>query len=127
MRHSDKTSLPRVEWAGINADEERVPHNVPKLRVTLQQALQIRYSVVYELEKTMGSRPDGLNAWSDVIDKAPYTDGLKMCGPFKSVKCTDCKKCDSAFKDKKKAMLSSMAKVRKKIFPREQGFDYSDL
>ena len=117
------------EWNGQTSTLTKNGFHItfPNLRVTLQQALQIRYSVVYELEKTMGSRPDGLNAWSDVIDKAPYTNGLKMCGSFKSVKCTDCKKCDSAFKDKKKAMLSSMAKVRKKIFPREQGFDYSDL
>lgn len=99
----------------------------PNLRVTLSQALQIRYSVVYELEKTLGARPESLNAWSDVIDRAPYTNGLKMCGSFKCVKCTDCKKSDPSFKDKKKALLSSMARLRKKIHPREPGFDYADL
>lgn len=100
---------------------------LPNLKVTLEQALQIRYSAVYELEKSMGSRPEGLNAWSDVIDRAPYTSGLKMCGSFKSVRCTDCKKSDPTFKEKKKELLSKMAKVRRKIFPREAGFDYSDL
>jgi hypothetical protein len=99
----------------------------PNLRVSLEQALQMRYSVVYELEKTMGRRPEGLNAWSDVIDRAPYTNGLKMCGSFKRVKCTDCKKTDPTFKDKKKALLASMAKLRRKIFPRDHGFDYADL
>lgn len=117
------------EWNGQTSTLTKNGFHItlPNLRVTLQQALQIRYSVVYELEKTMGPRPEGMNAWSDVIDKAPYTNGLKMCGSFKSVKCTDCKKSDSAFKDKKKDLLSAMAKVRKKIFPREPGFDYSDL
>lgn len=99
----------------------------PNLRVNLAQALQIRYSVVYELENTMGPRQEGLNAWSDVIDKAPYTSGLKMCGSFKRVKCTDCKKTDPAFKDKKKALLSSIARIRRKIHQRDHGFDYSDL
>ncbi len=99
----------------------------PDLRVTLPQALQLRHSVVCELEKTMGLRPEGVNAWSDAIDKAPYTNGLKMCGSFKRVKCIDCKKSDPAFKDKKKSLLSSMAKVRRKIHPRASGFDYSDL
>ncbi|CAN0423814.1 unnamed protein product [Ectocarpus sp. 8 AP-2014] len=99
----------------------------PNLRINLSQALQLRYSVVYELEKTLGPRTGSLNAWSDVIDKAPYTSGLKMCGSFKRVKCTDCKKTDPAFKDKKKTLLSSMAKLRRKIFPREPGFDYTDL
>lgn len=99
----------------------------PNLRVNLSQALQIRYSVVYELEKTMGLRSDGVNAWSDVIDKAPYTNGLKMCGSFKRVKCTDCKKTDPMFKDKKKSILSSIAKLRRTIHPREHGFDYSNL
>ncbi|CAM9090459.1 unnamed protein product [Ectocarpus sp. 12 AP-2014] len=100
---------------------------LPNLRVTVEQALQIRYCVVYELEKTLGPRSDGLNAWSDVIDKAPYTNGLKMCGSFKRVKCTDCKKTDPTFKDKKKALLSSIGRLRRKIYPRDHGFDYSDL
>lgn len=99
----------------------------PNLRVSLEQALQIRYSVVYELEKTMGPRSETLNAWSDVIDKAPYTSGLKMCGSFKRIKCPDCKKTDPAFAEKKKSMLSSMARLRRKIYPREHGFNYSDL
>lgn len=99
----------------------------PNLRIDVSQALQLRYSVVYELEKTLGPRSEGLNAWSDVVDKAPYTNGLKMCGSFKRVKCTDCKKTDPTFKEKKKALLSSMAKLRKKIYPRDHGFDYSDL
>ncbi len=99
----------------------------PNLRVTLTQALQLRYSVVYELEKSLGQRPGHLNAWSDVIDRAPYTSGLKMCGSFKRVKCTSCKKSDDTFKDRKKAMLASIVKVRKKIHPRPQGFVYSDL
>ncbi|CBN80349.1 EsV-1-45 [Ectocarpus siliculosus] len=99
----------------------------PNLRINLSQALQLRYSVVYELEKTLGPRTGSLNPWSDVIDKAPYTGGLKMCGSFKRVKCTDCKKTDPTFKDKKKALLSEMAKLRKKIYPRQPGFDYTDL
>ena len=101
----------------------------PNLRVNLSQALQIRYSVVYELERTMGKRDTegGLNSWPDVVDKAVYSSGLRMCGSFKRVKCSDCKKTDPAFKDKKKALLSSMAKLRRKIHPREHGFDYADL
>lgn len=117
------------EWNGRTTTPTKNGFHItfPNLRVTLSQALQLRYSVVYELEKTMGARPEELNAWSDVIDKAPYTNGLKMCGSFKCIKCTDCKKADTGFKDKKKALLSSMAKVRRKIFPREHGFNYTDL
>lgn len=99
----------------------------PNLRVNLSQALQIRYSVVYELEKTMGARPAMLNAWSDVIDRAPYANGLKMCGSFKRIKCTDCKKNDPMFKERKKTLLSFMAKLRRKMHPRDYGFDYTDL
>ena len=115
------------EDGGVSLTKNGYHITFPNLRVNVSQALQIRYSVVYELEKTMGPRSDGLNAWSDVIDKAPYTNGLKMCGSFKRVKCTDCKKTDPMFKEKKKALLSATAKIRKKIYPRELGFDYSNL
>lgn len=97
------------------------------LRINLSQALQLRYSVVYELENMLGPRTDSLNAWPDVIYKAPYNSGLKMCGSLKRVKCTDCKKTDPTFKDKKKTLLSSMAKLRRKLFPGEPGFHYADL
>ena len=113
--------------AGVTLTKNGYHVTFPNLKVTVSQALQIRYSVVYELEKIMGPRLECLNAWSDVIDKAPYTNGLKMCGSFKRVKCTDCKKTDPMFKEKKKVLLAAMAKVRRKIFPREHGFDYSNL
>ena len=96
--------------AGVTLTKNGYHVTFPNLKVTVSQALQIRYSVVYELEKIMGPRLECLNAWSDVIDKAPYTNGLKMCGSFKRVKCTDCKKTDPMFKEKKKVLLNDIAK-----------------
>lgn len=122
------TTAKEIEREGVpNVTKNGYHITFPNLRVSLSQALQLRYSVVYELEKTMGARPATLNAWSEFIDRAPYANGLKMCGFFKRVKCTDCKKTDPTFKDRKRTLLSTMAKLRRKIHPREHGFDYADL
>ena len=68
----------------------------PKLNVTIEQAYQLRHNIVYKLDEILGERSS--NPWSDVIDKTPYNNGLKMCGSYKKVKCDcnlsyDCSKC----------------------------------
>lgn len=108
--------------------------NFPKLLVNLEIALQIRFSVVNQLEKRFGQRPIASNPWSDVIDKAPYFNGLKMIG---SVKKDQCKACDSSKKKKplveKKEntrldIMREIARIRRKHYKRDDElFDYSNI
>ena len=103
----------------------------PFLRVTLQMALQLRFSVVRDLEKNLGKRPVAVNPWVDVIDKAPYYNGLKMCGSVKSVTCTECKgkKKNVRRKPVVKEVLKDIKKLRKRLYPRrdDPSFDYSNV
>ena len=103
----------------------------PFLRVTLQMALQLRFSVVRDLEKNLGKRPVAVNPWVDVIDKAPYYNGLKMCGSVKSVTCTECKgkKKNVRRKPVVKDILHDIRKLRKRLYPRrdDPSFDYSNV
>ena len=102
----------------------------PFLRVTLQMALQLRFSVVADLEKNLGKREVAVNPWADVIDKAPYYNGLKMCGSVKSVTCTECKGKKTAVRKKQvvKDVLHDIRKLRKRLYRRDDpSFDYSDV
>lgn len=103
----------------------------PFLRVTLQMALQLRFSVVRDLEKNLGKRPVAVNPWVDVIDKAPYYNGLKMCGSVKSVTCTECngKKKNVRRKPAVKEILQDIKKLRKRLYRRrdDPSFDYSNV
>eukprot|EP00752_Nemacystus_decipiens_P015860 g14168.t1 len=108
--------------------------NFPKLLVNLDMALQIRFSVVNRLEKRFGKRSISHNPWSDVIDKAPYFNGLKMTG---SVKTDQCKKCNSSKKRKhggdskeeeRLNTIREIARIRRKHYNRDdETFDYTNI
>lgn len=59
-----------------------------KLFVTEEKALQIRYTVVCELDAQVGSLSEHL--WSEIIAREVYTTGMEMYGSFRSVPCTGC-------------------------------------
>lgn len=103
----------------------------PFLRVTLDEALQLRSAVVVDLEKRFGKRTCTVNPWCDVIDKAPYYNGLKMCGSVKTVTCQEChgNKKNVRKKPDVLAILKDIRAVRKKTYPRhhDPGFDYSNV
>ena len=99
----------------------------PNLYTDLNQTLQFRYNIVYELEKEFGKRENKSNPWSDIIDKAPYSNGLKMCGSHKNVKCESCKKKDPNDAVAIQLKLKEITELRKKIFPRYPGYKYSDF
>lgn len=103
----------------------------PFLNVTLEKALQLRFSVVRDLERNFGKREVAVNPWADVIDKAPYYNGLKMCGSVKSVTCSDCKgqKRKARSKGVVKEILHDMRKLRKRLYRRwdDPGFDYANV
>jgi len=89
-------------------------------------ALQMRYSVILELEIRLGKRKIGINPWSDVIDCAPYSNGLKMCGSVKVVKCQECN--GKGHINQNKEDLKEIKLYRKKYFKNEDdGYDYSNL
>ena len=110
--------------------------NFPKLLVNLEIALQIRFSVVNELEKDFGQRGNPHNPWSDVVDKAPYFNGLKMPGSVKTEQCTIC---NSSKKKRSRRggealrteiILKEIAKIRRKIFNKDdevEDFDYANV
>lgn len=103
----------------------------PFLKVTLDMALQLRFSVVRDLERNMGKRDVAVNPWLDVIDKAPYYNGLKMCGSVKSVTCSDCKGTKTNVRKKPvvRDIISKIRRLRKKLYPRtnDPSFDYSNV
>ena len=103
----------------------------PFLNVTLEKALQLRFSVVRDLERNFGKREVAVNPWADVIDKAPYYNGLKMCGSVKSVVCSECKgqKRKARSTDAVKAILHDIRKLRFKLYRRwdDPGFDYANV
>lgn len=103
----------------------------PFLNVTLETALQLRFSVVRDLERNFGKRNVAVNPWADVIDKAPYYNGLKMCGSVKSVTCSDCmgKKKNARRKPVVKEILGEIKKLRKKLYRRwdDPSFDYTNV
>jgi len=95
----------------------------PLLNVDIQMALQLRFSVVSELEVQLGQRPIKENPWSDVLDKSPYYNGLKMCG---SVKITPCPCSKSSGKpDGELADIIEKIKVYRSLhYPRKGHYDY---
>ncbi len=100
----------------------------PFLRIDLEKAYQLRFNVVYELEKVMGKRKVPSNPWADAIDKAPYSGGLKMCGSYKMVKCVDCKNFKEEKKEEEDCLKRQIGEIRRKYFKREQEkFNYNDV
>ncbi|CAM9154565.1 unnamed protein product, partial [Ectocarpus sp. 8 AP-2014] len=114
--------------------ENGVHLNFPKLLVNLDMALQIRFSVVNHLEREFGQRAVSHNPWCDVIDKAPYFNGLKMTG---SVKRAQCNKCDSSKKkrqtrgekeEERVKIVREIAHIRRKLYNRnDDSFDYTNV
>ena len=109
--------------------------NFPRMLVNLEMALQLRFSVVTDLEKKFGQRDIETNPWADVIDKAPYFNGLKMIGAVKSITC---KKCTSSGKKKKNSgtsssvekdsIMKSIISLRRKYYKRDDElFDYGNI
>lgn len=103
----------------------------PFVRVTIDMALQIRFTVVSEMIRCMGERPIEINPWSDVMDKAPYNSGLKMCGSVKTEKCLACdgSKKNSRKKPEVVRIIKDIRRLRKRLYARKEspGFDYGDL
>lgn len=101
----------------------------PFLNIDLEKAYQLRYNVVYELERVVGKRKIPSNPWADAIDKAPYKGGLKMCGSFKMVTCDKCKDTKKHQEDEEKSIRKEIGVLRKRLFPRpkEPGFNYNDV
>lgn len=59
--------------------------------VTIDQALQIRESILYALEHELGPRPVGCNRWKDVVDANPIEKGnLRLVGSYKTPACSVC-------------------------------------
>jgi len=69
----------------------------PGLLVSVDTALNIRESMLVEMQKIFGLRVEPSNSWEDVIDVSVYPDlnkkgsGLRMLGSCKSVTCSACK------------------------------------
>jgi hypothetical protein len=69
----------------------------PGLLVSVDTALNIRESMLVEMQKIFGLRVEPSNSWEDVIDVSVYPDlnkkgsGLRMLGSCKSVTCSSCK------------------------------------
>lgn len=101
----------------------------PFLNIDLQKAYQLRFNVVYELERVMGKRNVPSNPWADAIDKAPYSGGLKMCGSFKMVKCVHCKNFKKDKKEEEESLKKKIGELRKQLFPKDKGvkFNYNDV
>ena len=101
----------------------------PFLKIDLEKAYQLRFNVVYELERVMGKRNVPSNPWADALDKAPYSGGLKMCGSFKMVKCVHCKNFKKEKKEEEESLRKQIGDLRKKLFPKEkeEKFDYNDV
>ena len=103
----------------------------PFLCVTLDMALQLRCGVVRDLERQLGKREIATNPWLDVVDKAPYYNGLKMCGSVKTLTCEECggKKKNVRKKPEVIAILKQIKTIRRKLYPRKNDplFDYSNV
>lgn len=103
----------------------------PFLRVDINMALQLRFSVVMDIEKSMGKRTVATNPWLDVIDKAPYYSGLKMCGSVKPITCIDCKGKKKNIRKKPSvvAIIRDIRRIRRSLYPRrdDPDFDYSNV
>lgn len=108
--------------------------NFPMLLVNLSMALQLRFSLLSEMEKKFGQREIAHNPWSDVIDKAPYNGGLKMVGSVKKQECKECKtskkKAPTTFEAKtaRCKIMTDLVKLRKKCYARDDPhFDYGNF
>jgi len=92
----------------------------PLLVVDQAQALQIRYSAVYELEAEFGRRPLAFNPWADVVDKLYRPGcGLRPIGSVKMLVCKECKgtkQVDRSESEKCKALRKAIDVKRARFF-----------
>lgn len=121
------TPTKEVEKNGVKFIKNGYHIIYPNLNVNLEQAFQLRYNIVYKLEEKLGARKISENTWSDAIDRAPYNNGLKMCGSFKMVKCTACKNKNISDMKEKESLLKEISENRKKVHPRDPGYDYKNM
>ena len=64
----------------------------PWLMVDQGIALQLRLNVLAHIHKTMPPRPTGANTYEDVVDETVLkSNGLRMYGSDKAIKCKTCK------------------------------------
>ena len=103
----------------------------PSLHVNLDTALQIRFFVVQALENRRGVRDISINPWCDIIDKAPYYNGLKMCGSVKTIPCAECKGVHRNVTSRPEVIeiVRNIRNLRRKFYPRKDNlaFDYSNV
>lgn len=94
------TSVPKPTVVAPVADDddgERIKSGChliwPWLYVDQIQALQLRANVVDLLARTWPPRPPTANSYDDVVDRTVLTsNGLRMFGSNKAVRCKECKK-----------------------------------
>ena len=127
MRCVVSTTQPKnmLQKSGETFIKNGIHLTYPFLNVNLEMALQIRFTVTLALEVKLGKREIESNPWTDIIDKAPYFNGLKMCGSVKTFTCPECKL------DSLQPMALSLVNIRefrRKHFPRSiPKFEYGKL
>lgn len=96
--------------------------NYPHLNVNKEMALQLRYTAVSDLEIQIGNNTISEKLWEDVLDQAPYREGvgLKMCGSSKKIRCPECSNPESVMNIKKNDLVKKFAKLRYKRFKVEE-------
>jgi len=93
------TDAKRVPASGTTPELIKTGMHIlwPGLLVSVDTALNIRESMLVEMQKIFGLRVEPSNSWEDVIDVSVYPDlnkkgsGLRMLGSCKSVTCSACK------------------------------------
>ncbi|CAM9704089.1 unnamed protein product [Ectocarpus sp. 6 AP-2014] len=100
------------------------------LFVDKAEALQMRHTIVQELDGQLGNLPCSTHQWSSAISENVYTEGVIMCGQGCCVTCTDCLH-GTLTNDADIGVLEGMERKyvahRKKTHKRAAGFDYSSL
>lgn len=112
------TDAKRVPASGTTPELIKTGMHIlwPGLLVSVQTALNIRESMLVEMQKVFGLRVEPSNSWEDVIDVSVYPDvnkkgsGLRMLGSCKSVTCSACK--GSRKSDPKNKNSSECSKCR---------------
>ena len=93
------TDAKRVPANGITPELIKTGMHIlwPGLFVSVQTSLDIRESMLVEMQNVFGLRVEPSNSWEDVIDVSVYPDinkkgsGLRMLGSCKSTTCSICK------------------------------------
>jgi len=101
------------------------------LFVTREDALQLRHTVVCELDGQIGSLECPKHQWSDAISREVYTIGMAMYGKIRSVPCTNCSNTEpmsGAEQGTLKELENKYVALRRKLRPMmSAGYDYGSL